>query len=119
MALPFNKNRALKVLRECNQILFLAEKEQELLDEVCRIIVEVSDYRLAWVGYPEKNKNKSIRPVAYSGYEAGYLESLKLTWGDTERGRGPAGIVIRTAKPCVVRDIQNNPDVRRVYLGEE
>ena len=51
MAPQFNKNRALKVLRECNQILFLAETEQELLDEVCRIIVEVGGYRLALAIY--------------------------------------------------------------------
>ena len=111
MAPQFNKNRALKVLRECNQILFLAETEQELLDEVCRIIVEVGGYRLAWVGYPKKDKKKSIRPVAYCGAEAGYLESLQLTWDDSERGQSPAGIAIRTAKSCVIRELHNNPDL--------
>ena len=106
----FNKNRALKVLRQCNQVLFLAEKEQDLLDEVCRIIVEAGGYRLAWVGYPENDKYKSIRPVTYCGYEAGYLESLKLTWDDILHGHGPAGSAIRTGKPCVVRDIHTDPD---------
>lgn len=112
MAPQFNKNRALKVLRECNQILFLAETEQELLNEVCRIIVEDGGYHLAWVGYPERDKNKSIRPIAYFGHEAGYLKSLQLTWADCELGHGPEGVAIRTAKACVIRDIHKKTEFR-------
>ncbi|OUR63963.1 hypothetical protein A9Q79_09450 [Methylophaga sp. 42_25_T18] len=110
MAPQFNKNRALKVLRECNQILFLAEKEQDLLDEVCRIIVEAGGYRLAWVGYPNNDIHKSIQPVAYCGYESAYLESQQLSWADSEQGQSPAGLAIRTAKSFVIRDIQKHSD---------
>ena len=81
---PPKVNRVLKILH-LKEFLFHAEKEQEILDEVCRIIVEDGAYRMAWIGYPEKNK--TIRPVASCGYEAGYLESAMITWDDAERGR--------------------------------
>jgi len=46
-------SRALKAITECHQALIRATNETELLNEVCRIIVEVGGYRMAWVGYAE------------------------------------------------------------------
>ena len=45
-------SRALKAVTECHQALLRATNEAELLSEVCRIIVEVGGYRMAWVGFP-------------------------------------------------------------------
>ena len=91
-------SRALKAITECRQALIRATNETELLNEVCRIIVEVGGYRMAWVGYAEEDANKSVRPVAQTGFDEGYVEQLNLTWADKERGRGPAGTAIRTGQ---------------------
>ena len=98
-------NRALATLNRCNQALVRAVIEPELLHEVCRAIVDVGGYRLAWVGYAEHDQEKSVRVVGQFGYEEGYLEGVRVSWGDTEWGRGPAGTAIRTSKPCVVRNV--------------
>ncbi|MBD2666567.1 multi-component transcriptional regulator, winged helix family [Richelia sinica FACHB-800] len=98
-------NRTLQTLSACNQALVRAENEDNLLHQICQIIVEVGGYRFAWVGFAENNLEKSIRPVAYAGYDAGYLQSLNLTWADTEYGRGPTGRAIRTGKTCIVQNI--------------
>jgi PAS domain S-box-containing protein len=105
----YNKNRALHVLQNCNEVLFHAQNEHELLTEVCRVIVEDADYRLAWIGYPEFTEQKPIFPVAHSGYGDDYLEKLTVTWQDSTQGHGPAGMAIRTKKPYVVRDIYADP----------
>lgn len=105
----YNKNRALRVLQHCNEVLFHAKSEQELLTEVCRIIVEDADYRLAWIGHPEYTKQKLIIPIAHYGYEEGYLEKLAVTWQDSARGHGPAGMAINTQKPYVVSDVSSDP----------
>jgi PAS domain S-box-containing protein len=102
-------NRALRTLSECNQAMVRARKEPELLEEVCRILVSEGGYRLAWVGYAEKDEAKSVRAVAFAGAEEGYLETLKLTWDDTERGRGPTGLAIRTGEPQMARNIREDP----------
>lgn len=102
-------NRALRTLSACNQALVRAVDENELLWNVCDIVVREGGYRLAWVGYAEEDEKKLVHPVAQAGYEKGYLESLCITWADTERGRVPAGTSIRTGKPAVVRDIMSDP----------
>ena len=105
-------NRALKVLNQCNSALVRAGEESGLLHDICRIIVEAGEYRLAWVGFAEEGEEKAVRPVAQAGYEEGYLEGLNVTWADTERGQGPTGTAIRTAMPRIAKDIVNEPTFR-------
>jgi K+-sensing histidine kinase KdpD len=64
---------------------------------------------MVWIGYAEHDEAKSVRPVAFSGFEGGYLETLNLTWADTERGRGPTGTAIRTGKIAACRNMLTDP----------
>jgi PAS domain S-box-containing protein len=104
-------NRTLQTLYQCNQALVRATEEYELLRSVCRILVEVGGLRMAWVGYREFNEDKTVRPVAQAGYEAGYLAGINITWGDTDRGRGPMGTAIRTGTTSWNRDIRTDPNM--------
>ena len=104
-------NRTLQTLYQCNQALVHASDEYELLQTVCRILVEVGRVRMAWVGYRELDREKSIRPVAQAGYDDGYVESVKATWEDTERGHGPTGTAIRTGKPSWTQNIQTDSSI--------
>ena len=97
--------RALNTLRAANRALVKAADEAALLQETCRVIVEESGYRLAWASFAEHDEQKSIRPVAYAGYEEGWLGTLRNTWADCERGRGPTGTAIRSGAPQVVRNV--------------
>jgi len=106
-------NRTLKTLSAGNRTLVRAADEQSLLAEMCRTIVGVGSYRLAWVGYAEQDGQRSVRAVAQAGFRDG-LEALAdtlgtVTWDDSERGRGPAGTTIRTAKPYVARRLLSEP----------
>ncbi len=103
-------DRARRALSRCNQALLRAGDEPQLLKELCRVIVEVAGYRLCWVGYVELDEAKTVRPVAHAGYEDGYLETVRVTWADTERGRGPVGTAIRTREPAVFRDVTRDSD---------
>jgi len=101
--------RAVRTLSGCNQALVRIRDENGLMKEICRIIVEVGGYRLAWAGLAQRDELQTILPAAQWGYEDGYLEKLNLTWADTERGTGPTGIAIRTGFPSVVQNIMANP----------
>jgi PAS domain S-box-containing protein len=101
-------NRALRTISECNQALIHAADESQLLQKVCDIVVKVGGYRMAWVGYAEYDEGRTVRPVAHAGYEEGYLDTLNLTWADTERGRGPTGTAVRTGEPRFVGDFAVN-----------
>jgi PAS domain S-box-containing protein len=101
-------NRELRAIGSCNQALVRAEDEQKLLDEICRIICDEAGYRMVWVGYAEHDEAKSIRPAAWAGVEGGYLAEARLTWADTERGRGPSGISIRSGMSFCIQDFASD-----------
>jgi PAS domain S-box-containing protein len=102
-------NRALRMLITSTQALVHITDEVLLMNEICRIIVEVGGYRLAWIGFAEQDEAKTVRPVAHAGFDSGYIESANLTWADSERGRGPGGIALRTGQPSLVRNISEDP----------
>ncbi|HPH98105.1 MAG TPA: GAF domain-containing protein [Anaerolineaceae bacterium] len=103
------KNRSLMTLSACNQALVRITNENELLNEICRIIVEIGGQRMAWIGFAQSDETKKVLPVAQWGFEDGYLETAHITWADEERGRGPTGTAIRTGQPVVVHDVVHNP----------
>lgn len=105
-------NQSLKALSQGNHALAHATDEQELLDDICRIIVEVGNYKLAWVGYAVHDENKSIQPVAQYGYEKNYIENLNLTWADQVHGRGPAGTALRTSNFSLVGNTMTDPSFK-------
>ncbi len=103
------KNIALLALSLVNEAVIHYDKEQNLLDEVCRIITEVAGYRLAWVGFKLNDKMKTIKVAAQSGYEKDYLGNINLSWSDTDEGQGPTGTAIRTGKANFIRNIMEDP----------
>jgi transcriptional regulator with GAF, ATPase, and Fis domain len=98
-------DRSLQMLRQCNLALVHANDEQELLVSICRILVESGGLRMAWVGYRRDDPEKTVHPVAHAGFEAGYVQEVRATWGDSERGQGPTGTAIRTGGPSWIRNI--------------
>jgi diguanylate cyclase (GGDEF)-like protein/PAS domain S-box-containing protein len=105
-------NRALKALSSCNETLIHATTEEQLLFQICRLIVEVAGYHFAWVGLAESDEAKSVRPAAKYGHEEGYLEKLNVTWADNEKGQGLTGKAIRSGRPSILRNIVEDPSFK-------
>ena len=101
-------HRALRLLSQCNAAVVRASEEQSLVDDVCRIAVGPAGYYLAWVGYAERDADRTVRVAAFAGPGRGFLDRIRVSWGDDEFGRGTVGPAIRTGKPAVARDIVNN-----------
>ena len=102
-------SRALRTLSACNEALVRAATEPELLDSICRLIVETGGYRMAWVGFAEQDPAKTVRPVAHYGYDEGYLAAANISWADIEQGCGPTGTAIRTGTVQVNQNLLSNP----------
>ncbi|WP_456368735.1 GAF domain-containing protein [Geoglobus sp.] len=94
-------SRALKVLSLVNEVILKIDDEMNLLREVCRIVVDEGGYAYAWIGYAESDG--TVRAVAHYN-SSDYVESIRVTWDDSETGRGPTGTAIRTGTPQVVRN---------------
>ncbi len=102
-------NRVLLALSNNNQLSMKSTDEMTYLEGVCKIIVENCGYEMVWIGYADDNEEKSIKPVAYSGFDKDYLELLKLTWADEERGQGPTGTAIRTGEITRCENMLTDP----------
>lgn len=102
-------NRILKALGKSSQAIMKAQDEQAFLNEVCRIVVEDCNFPMVWIGFAQNDSQKSVTPVAFAGFDNGYIENLKISWADTERGRGPTGTAIHTCKPVLCNDMLTDP----------
>lgn len=105
-----NANRALRAISACNEAMFRSKTEKELLNATCALIVEIGDYRMAWIGYAQNDAEKSVTPMAVHGAEEGYLKNRPFSWDENDpAGRGPTGTAIRTGKPQINQNFLTNP----------
>ncbi len=102
-------NRTFQAHTHSNHAMMRATNEQQYLQDVCRVIAEDCGYAMVWIGFAEDSENKVVRPAAHYGFPSGYLETLQITWSDSERGQGPTGSAIRTGKPSMCRDMISDP----------
>jgi PAS domain S-box-containing protein len=92
-----------------DQAILHATDEATFLKEVCRIITRDCGHAMVWIGIAEHDELKTVRPVANSGFDESYLETLGVTWDESERGCGPTGMAIRTGRPSVCRNMLTDP----------
>ena len=97
-------NHTLRTLSSANQTLVRAKSEPELLQEMCKVLVDAGGYRMAWIGLAEHDPEKSVRIAAIAGHDEGYVARAHVSWADDERGRGPTGTAIRTGATQINRD---------------
>jgi PAS domain S-box-containing protein len=102
-------NRSLAAVSNSRIALVRAQSEADLVQAACQIVVRDCGHAMVWIGLAEHDKAKTIRAVASAGFEEGYLDTLRLTWADTERGRGPTGTAIRTGQVCRCQDMLADP----------
>ena len=102
-------NRALRLLSASNRTLLRSSREDNLLADVCKIAVELGDYCMAWVGMAHYDAEKSVVPVAWCGFEQGFLNKARMTWAEGERGTSAMSVAIRTGTVQLRQDILNDP----------
>lgn len=104
--------RALQMLTRCNEALVHTESEQELVEQVCRLSVDVGGYCLAWVGYAQDDEARTIKIMAHAWgpSEAASSPRVELSWSqDHPFGQGPSGRAIRSGSPVVVENVGKDP----------
>ena len=105
-------NRTLTALSNSNLAILQATDHSDhlaFLREVCRIITRDCGHAMVWIGIAEHDNNRTVIPVAFSGFDEGYLETLGVTWNESEHGRGPTGTAIRTGQPSMCRNMLTDP----------
>ena len=100
---------ALKSYSEFTKAMIKAEDETALMEDVCRICIEVGGHRMAWVAVAENDSQKSLTPVAHWGEKGCFFDNFHASWSETECGKGPIGTSIRTSEPVIFQDLMTNP----------
>jgi PAS domain S-box-containing protein len=102
-------NRDLRTISLCNQALVRAREEEELLREICRIIVAVGGHRAAWVGLLEEGEDGDVRPVSVVGCEPDRVDRHPTRLTDPALATCPVSLAIRTGMAQVVQNLAANP----------
>lgn len=102
-------SRALQMLSESNVALLHEKNEKNLLIEYCRIAVETGGYRMAWIGLADSGPDKRVNVVARYGHDDGYLDTLQISWAETENGMYTTGQAIRSGQVQCSNDISIDP----------
>ncbi|GAC1302189.1 MAG: hypothetical protein NVSMB19_11220 [Vulcanimicrobiaceae bacterium] len=104
-------NRALQMMSGCNEVLIRATDERQLLADICKLVVDVGGYIMAWVGYARHDERRSVDVVAVAGKADGYFSVSRCSWaGDDAEGRGSVGRTIRNGTVTVIGDLATDPD---------
>ena len=101
-------NRALHMLSLCNEAVIRAASEEALLLQICRLAVDVGNYRSAWVGYAQQDAARTVVPAAQAGHgdDMARLSANTLGWGQEDAaGKNPLGRAIRSGAAVLFDDI--------------
>ncbi len=102
-------NRELRAISGCNQALLRATDEQQLLNEICRIIRDDAGYALVWVDLVEKTGDIGLIPVAWAGTSDELVDGMRARWSGLSReGTGLASSVLRNGEIVIIPDIASD-----------
>jgi PAS domain S-box-containing protein/putative nucleotidyltransferase with HDIG domain len=103
-------NRTLRTLTAADAAVVHAGSEQELLEQMCRVLVEVGMYALAWIAIPRPSGTGFELPVAVWGKAEGFhARLLAASPGGVVEG-GPATAAATTGVTQVVHDFATWPE---------
>jgi PAS domain S-box-containing protein len=101
-------NRLYTVLSATNKAVVRIHDKKELLNEICRIVVDNGGFTMAWAGLVNGEKHL-LEPVAASGHVEGYLDTISISIDDTPDRLDPTGTAFREGTFNVCNDIERGP----------
>ena len=86
-----------------NQAIVKSADVDDLLSRVCRALVELGGFQMAWVGWHDP-VTREIRARARWGDAKGYLDGVRIYGDDRPEGQGPTGTAFREDRAVVIND---------------
>ena len=100
--------RLYAALSQVNQAVVRANSRDELLREICRVLVDFGGVQMAWVGWVDHNQAR-VFPLAQYGDGSGHLHQVEVFVDERAQGSGAVGIAIREGRPQVCNDLLAEP----------
>ncbi|PKM97111.1 MAG: hypothetical protein CVU79_10040 [Elusimicrobia bacterium HGW-Elusimicrobia-3] len=100
--------RLYTMLAQINQAAALIKDRKQLLERVCDIAVVAGGFKMAWVGYPDKDTGR-VLPLCSAGDAKDYLNPIKVFMTEGTASKGPTGEAARTGRISACQDIAVDP----------
>ena len=100
--------RLYTMLAQINQAASLIKDRKQLLERVCDIAVVAGGFKMAWVGYPDKDTGR-VLPLCSAGDAKDYLNPIKVFMTEGPASKGPTGEAARTGRISACQDIAEDP----------
>ena len=96
-------NRLYAALSHVNQAVVHAIAREDLLQEVCRVLVQHGGFQMACVVWNDEHRREFV-PVAAFGEDGGYLSQIQVFAGESPEERCPVGTAVQEKRACVCHD---------------
>ena len=101
-------NRIDAILRRINESVVHFHDRMQLMQEVCKIMVQEAGFVMAWVGFEDPDTHR-INRVTANGIVDDFFVKVRLSSDDITNGQGPTVTTIRKGKYSICNDIQTYP----------
>lgn len=100
-------NRALRVISRGNRALIHARDEEQLLRDMCRVVVQDGGYRRAWVAFADGDDvEETARQAAIAGHHNG---DAGKTWADDRAGAVMTETALRDGRAAICSCAADDP----------
>ncbi len=107
-----NLSKLYKTLGEINQILIHSKSEEEVFNNICRVVVKHCGFKFAWIGLVDE-QNQIVKPASYFGDYEDYVKSIEISLKpESETSKGPTGQAVLQNKVIINHDTRTNPAMK-------
>lgn len=102
-------NRIYRVLSAINGVILRVRDRDVLLQEACRVAVELGGHPMAWIGLVSPETDR-VQLAAHAGRCREMIEALYVSTDESRpEGQGTVGPALRSLKPRVANDVATDP----------
>lgn len=112
-------NRTLRTISECNMILVRSRDRQTLLDDICRLIVEVGGYAMAWIGLVDEGNPETMRAASHYGLNGGCTANIQRHWLGHPGEGSPLRRAVQSGQVVILEEEQIREQAAFFHAGPE
>ena len=90
-------NRVYSVLARVSEVIVHFHDRMQLMQEICRIVVQEGGYAMAWIGFEDPETHR-IKGVVASGAVDDFFVNVRMSSEDITNGQGPTVTTLRKGK---------------------
>lgn len=100
-------SRLYAALSQINQAIVWTRDRDELFEKICRALVELGKFSMAWIGLTDA-ETRQVNPIARWGDQCDYLSQVTIYLDERSEDQGPVSSAIREGKSYISNDFSRD-----------